>query len=48
MIGASAGAAARPVQQRPMTQRKYSNSKSLKDVAFSHQSGFFATFWMAV
>ncbi|WP_161495260.1 hypothetical protein [Advenella sp. S44] len=46
--GATAGLTAHSVQKRLMAERKYSNSKSLTDVAFSHQSGFFTTFWVVV
>jgi hypothetical protein len=42
--GATAGLTAHSVQKRPVTAEKDSNSKSLKDVAFSHQSGFFTTY----
>ncbi|WP_130304926.1 hypothetical protein [Advenella incenata] len=48
VAGAIAGMTAHSVQKHPVTPEKYRNSKSLKDVAFSHQSGFFTTFWMIV
>ncbi|MGO3126106.1 MAG: hypothetical protein ACTIKR_18940 [Advenella sp.] len=47
-VGATAGLTAHLVPKRLATARKYNNNKSLKDVAFSHQSGFFTTCWVVV
>jgi len=46
--GATACLIARSVQKPAQRQENDSHSKSLKDVAFSHQSGFFTTCGVAV